>query len=130
MSRASGNGKRAQPEAVVTLRAEICANLNRFFDESGATKADLARAVNVTPAAVKKWLTGESSIDPDNIKPVCDFLGVPIHALLGEESSYTEVSAEGRRVLGLLESLDARGRAKFIEYGEDLVATGKHVPVA
>ncbi len=128
MSQMNEIGKHAQPETMESLKAEICSNLNRFFEEAGVTKSDLARAVNVTPAAVTKWLSGESSIAPDNIKPVCDFLGVPVHALLGEESSFTEVSSEGRKILELLEQLDAKGQAKLVEYAEDLVATGKHVP--
>jgi len=124
----SKSGQLASPDAVVELRAVIRENLNKFVDEAGVSQSELARAVGVTPRSVSKWLTGESGIDPDHIKPVCDFLGIPMHALLGEESSYTEISKDGRRAIELLDRLDATGRAKALSYMEDLVATGKYSP--
>lgn len=126
MKRGTVTGEGAATGEVASLRDVICANLNRFVDEAGASRSDIARAVGVTPAAVAKWLSGDSNIGPDNIKPVCDFLGVPIHALLGEESTYTEVSGQGRKALALLSELGEEGQSKALAYLEDLVATGKY----
>ena len=112
--------------AVEALRGVICNNLNRFVDEAGITRNELAKAVGVTHRSVSKWLSGETCIDVDHIKPVCDYLGVPMHALLGEKSSYTETTLESRELLGLFCRLDEIGRAKVVGYLEDLIASGKY----
>ena len=122
-------GAEHRPKAgdeITALRSVICDNLNRFVDERDVTVGELAAAGGVTRRAAVKWLSGESCIDVNHIKVVCDFLEVPVHALLGEESSYTEVSLAARSALELFESLDETGQAKVIGYMEDLAASGRY----
>ena len=121
-----GKSRESANNAVEALRGVICSNLNRFVDEAGITRNELAKAVGVTHRSVSKWLSGETCIDVDHIKPVCDYLGVPMHALLGEKSSYTETTLEGRGLLELFYGLDEVGRAKAVGYLEDLTASGKY----
>lgn len=118
------NGKPRGNGTVEALREVIYANLNKYVKEAGATKGELASAAGVSVRAVNKWLSGESCVDVDHIKPVCDFLGVPMHAMLGEPTAYAEVGPYGRRLLDVLATLDERGSRKLVEYAEDIAASG------
>ena len=120
-----GHNANANDE-VAALRSVIRENLNRFVDERGVTPGELAKAAGVSRRAAVKWLSGESGIDVNRIKSVCDFLEVPVHSLLGEESSYTEVRLESRKALEMFESLDDAGQAKVVDYMGDLAASGRY----
>lgn len=57
----------------------------------GLSKAGLARVMNVDPAAVARWESGEANPTADKLPKLADLFGCSIDALYGRDSSAAAV---------------------------------------
>lgn len=110
----------------MSLKDEIRGNLAKYMNLAGVTKSGLAHAVGINPSAVGRWLSGDSSIDIDNVPAVCKCLGITMAALLGEDDGARVPGRAEREMLEKFGSLDVQGKAKAIGYVDDLIASGRY----
>lgn len=61
----------------------LAGNIVKFRKERGLTQAQLAEALNMTPAAVSKWETGAAIPDLDTLIALADYFRLPMDDLLG-----------------------------------------------
>ena len=61
----------------------LAGNIVKFRKERGLTQAQLAEALNMTPAAVSKWETGAALPDLDTLIALADYFRLPMDDLLG-----------------------------------------------
>lgn len=61
----------------------LAGNIANFRKDRGLTQAQLAEALNMTPAAVSKWETGAAVPDLDTLIALADYFRVPMDDLLG-----------------------------------------------
>ena len=61
----------------------LAGNITNFRKERGLTQAQLAEALNMTPAAVSKWETGGAVPDLDTLIALADYFRLPMDDLLG-----------------------------------------------
>lgn len=62
---------------------KLAENIATFRKNRGLTQAQLAEALNMTPAAVSKWETGAALPDLDTLIALADFFHLPMDDLLG-----------------------------------------------
>lgn len=73
--------KSQPPSATVRLADNVRAEMAR----QRLTQFDLARALNLSQAAVSRRLSGLTPFDVNEVQAVGDLLGLPATVLLGEE---------------------------------------------
>lgn len=61
----------------------LAGNIANFRKDRGLTQAQLAEALNMTPAAVSKWETGAAVPDLDTLIALADYFRVSMDDLLG-----------------------------------------------
>lgn len=61
----------------------LAENITEFRKKRGLTQAQLAEALNMTPAAVSKWETGAALPDLNTLIALADFFRLPMDDLLG-----------------------------------------------
>lgn len=65
---------------------EMVERLNRKFRESGcSTQGEFAERLGVSRQTLGHWLNGERAPDADNLKDICDTMGVTVDWLLGKD---------------------------------------------
>ena len=110
----------------MSLKDEIRGNLAKYMNLADVSKSGLARHVGINPSAVGRWLSGESSIDIDNVPAVCECLGITMAMLLGEDAGAHVPGKTEREMAEKFGFLDAQGKAKAISYVDDLLASGRY----
>ncbi len=63
---------------------------SRLFDlltQKGLKQADLAKHLNVSQNVVTNWKQRGNNPPAEYIIPICDFLGISVHVLLGTSSN-------------------------------------------
>lgn len=62
---------------------KLAENIATFRKKRDLTQAQLAEALNMTPAAVSKWETGAAVPDLDTLIALADYFRIPMDDLLG-----------------------------------------------
>lgn len=70
---------------------KLAENIVTFRKNRGLTQAQLAEALNMTPAAVSKWETGAAVPDLDTLIALADYFRVPMDDLLGRTLEMPQV---------------------------------------
>lgn len=70
----------------MTTREHIKMTLNKVMDEKCIQGSDLAKALGVSGASVRRWRIGDCVPDVDLIPKLCSCLGVTINELTGMPS--------------------------------------------
>lgn len=78
----------------------FCENFNRLVDESGVSRADIARALDVSNGAITTWLSGTRMPRLNIIGKIADFFHVSRDALIAQN-----MDVQSRDVHDLLEDL-------------------------
>ena len=99
-------------------------NLARLMKESGTKNVELARAVNVSKAAVTNWLNGSNSIDMDLVPRICAFFGVTVDEFLSVGKSASSLSAEEQRLIDCYRRMKPRFRRDLMTLAESMADGG------
>ena len=104
------------------LRAERLARVNDAIQGSGYNQTEIARAMDVSKAAVSRWMTGASCPTRDKIVALEKLLGLPARSLVngttGAPSKSVFVKILQKNWLGVFLSLKnlSRGFAPTLRY--------------
>ena len=60
------------------MKKNIAANITYYREKAGKTKAEVAKALNVSQASVSHWESGTNSIDINRLFELCNVLGCDI----------------------------------------------------
>ena len=80
------------------LRAERLARVNDAIQGSGYNQTEIARAMDVSKAAVSRWMTGASCPTRDKIVALEKLLGLPARSLVNGTTGAPSKSEEELRL--------------------------------
>ena len=86
------------------LRAERLARVNDAIQGSGYNQTEIARAMDVSKAAVSRWMTGASCPTRDKIVALEKLLGLPARSLVNGTTGAPSKSEEELTVEPLIPS--------------------------
>lgn len=107
--------------------------------KKGYTQEELAAKVGVQKSAIAKWENGRvSEIKRSNLKALAVALELNPNTLLSPSAEdmlslssssapELELTEQEARLVGICRSLNEEGRERLVEYGDDLVASGKYI---
>lgn len=85
--------------------------IKELRQKNGLKQSDLAKAINITRAAVGHYETGYRSLDVETIHKLCDIFGCTADYLLGRsEQPAPDLSDEEWRVIAALREADEDAR--------------------
>lgn len=97
----------------------------------GITQSDVCRSLagmgfSLTAAGLSRWESGASTPNPYQLLALCELYGIsdPTSALLGRPGATKSTTSLPR-----IRRLNAEGLRKLRDYEEDLVASGRYLPV-
>lgn len=95
-------------------------NIRKLRKEKGMLQKDLAKALNVTKAAVSSWEINRTSPDDDMKKAIADFFGVSILKLYEYDDSQ-DLSTDEAELIDMFRRLNPVGQSRLTQYAEDLL---------
>ena len=106
------------------LRAERLARVNDAIQGSGYNQTEIARAMDVSKAAVSRWMTGASCPTRDKIVALEKLLGLPARSLVNgttgaPSKSEEELTVARRRGAAVGPAVEIRDRVVRSETGLD-----------
>ena len=86
---------------------------------------------------IQKWESGVSEPSVSTLKIIADLFSVSMDQMINDDlSAFSQASSSApelelteqeERLLGICRSLNEEGRERLVEYGDDLVASGKYI---
>lgn len=106
----------------------------KYLRESiGMTQSELAKRINSTKQNIYKYECGiVTNIPSDKIEEIATILGTTPQYLMGWAEKYDTsnqsivLSDEENRLLDSFRKLNHEGQEKLLDYGNDLIETGKY----
>ena len=71
------------------IKPIIAKNLAYFRKENGLTQAQLAEMLNYSDKAISRWELGDTLPDINVLCRICEFYGIDMNTLTGEDVEYT-----------------------------------------
>ena len=88
-------------------------NITKYREKKNMSKAELARACNVSKPTVSNWENGRNSLDVDMLFVVAEILDVSVDTLADRmPADFTDAE---RRYMKMFRSLDDRGKNSVLE---------------
>lgn len=100
----------------MTTRKQFQIRFSKFFEDTGCTQEELAKAVGKSRSTVSCWLLGKSFPRADVLESLAAFLHVSVPDLIGYDTRDQETV-----LLDLFREMNNEGKAKLIERAEELV---------
>lgn len=94
-------------------------NIQRYLDEKGMTRKELAEALGFPYSSVTDWINGKTYPRIDKIEMMANFFGIQKSDLVEQKAE--EISQEDRKLLASFHALNDTGRRKAAEYITDLL---------
>lgn len=108
-------------------------NLNKFLSLKNKTQRDVAEAINVSPQTFNTWCQGKAIPRMGKIQALADYFGVNKSDLVedkpqqNDSSSSSQFTPPMKKVINIMQELNEEGQDKLLEYGDDLLASGKYI---
>lgn len=106
------------------IREMLRVNLKERIKKSKYNQKELAIELGVKPSAVSYWINGKNSPDIEMIAKICDLLNIRFSDLITYPPCENDIKKA--QLLDNYQSLNDVGKAKLIEYSDDLVTSGKY----
>lgn len=106
------------------IREMLRVNLKDRIKKSKYNQKELASELGVKPSAVSYWINGNNSPDIEMIAKICDLLNIRFSDLITYPPC--EIDNKKAQLLENYQCLNDVGKAKLIEYSDDLVSSGKY----
>lgn len=109
------------------------AKIKQLRESLDMTQEDLGKLLGVKKAAINKYETGTVvNLKRSTIENLCNIFNVTPQYLLSDSdlsqpSSSMQLTEQEERLLGICRSLNDEGCERLVEYGDDLVASGKYI---
>lgn len=119
-----------------TIIMDTGAKIKQLRESLDMTQEDLGKLLGVKKAAINKYETGTVvNLKRSTIENLCNIFNVTPQYLLSDSdlsqpsssASELELTEQEERLLGICRSLNEEGRDRLVEYGDDLVASGKYI---
>lgn len=113
-------------------------NLRYLRKQRGISQDALADKLGYKSfTTIQKWESGVSEPSVSTLKIIANIFGVSMDQMINEDLSdlsqpsssapAPELTEQEARLLGICRSLNEEGRERLVEYGDDLVASGKYI---
>lgn len=106
------------------IREMLRDNLKYYLSKSNYKQNVFAELVGVKPAAVSQWLNGKNSPDIETIAKICDVLKINFSDLISYPETVKDIKQS--KLMGNYQKLNDIGKAKLIEYSNDLINSGNY----
>ncbi|MEG2001246.1 MAG: helix-turn-helix transcriptional regulator [Evtepia sp.] len=114
-------------------KEEIGSILKKLRLESGKTQKQVAEILGRTQQIVGHWETGYAQPDANTLFVLCGIYDVSVDKAFGfkveNDNSDSVKSEEETQLLKNYRLLNNDGRGKLIDYSNDLIHTGRYVPL-
>ena len=111
---------------MTNVRENIAKALAYYIERSEYKQADIARILGITKQSVSNWLKGTTAPDINTFAKLCDMLGVDPKDMFYFGAPDTLEKNSTKQMLYYFEALNEEGKAKVLEYADDLVQSGKY----
>ncbi len=110
-------------------------NLRYLRKQRGISQDALADKLGYKSfTTIQKWESGVSEPSVSTLKIIANIFGVSMDQMINEDlsdlsqpSSSMQLTEQEERLVGICRSLNEEGRERLVEYGDDLVASGKYI---
>ena len=110
-------------------------NLRYLRKQRGISQDALADKLGYKSfTTIQKWESGVSEPSVSKLKIIANIFGVSMDQMINEDlsdlsqpSSSMQLTEQEERLVGICRSLNEEGRERLVEYGDDLVASGKYI---
>ena len=99
-------------------------NIQRYLDEKGITRKELAEALGFPYSSVTDWINGKTYPRIDKIEMMANFFGIQKSDLV--EKNNEEINQRDRLLLSSFHALNEIGRKKVTDYIADLLENPKY----
>ena len=112
------------------------AKIKQLRESLDMTQEELGKLLGVKKAAINKYETGTVvNLKRSTIENLCNIFNVTPQYLLSDSdlspssssAPELELTEQEERLLGICRSLNEEGRVRLVEYGDDLVASGRYI---
>ena len=110
-------------------------NLRYLRKQRGISQDALADKLGYKSfTTIQKWESGVSEPSVSTLKIIANIFGVSMDQMINEDlsdlsqpSSSMQLTEQEERLLGICRYLNDEGCERLVEYGDDLVASGKYI---
>lgn len=108
---------------------EIGIRIKQRRKELGYTAEQVADLLGVAPSTVYRYENGEiANMGISSMKKLADVLHLAVSDILGmSEDPSQSLMMHEERLLAIYRQLNAEGQDKLLDYGKDLVNTGRYI---
>ena len=115
---------------------EFSSNLRYLRKERGMSQDELADKLGYKSfTTIQKWESGVSEPSVSTLKVIANIFGVSMDQMINQNLSAPssspadplQLTEQEERLLGICRSLNDEGCERLVEYGDDLVASGKYI---
>lgn len=112
------------------------AKIKQLRESLDMTQEELGKLLGVKKAAINKYETGTVvNLKRSTIENLCNIFNVTPQYLLSDSdlspssssAPELELTEQEERLICICRSLNEEGRERLVEYGDDLVASGKYI---
>lgn len=111
----------------------VAKNLSHMLKLRGMTQFELASRMNVSTATISNWCNGVKLPRMDKIDKICAILQINRSDLIEDKPTDDSSSASSqlipsvKKIIDIMQELNEEGQDKLLEYGDDLLASGKYI---
>lgn len=111
----------------------VAKNLSHMLKVRGMTQLELATRMEVSTATVSNWCNGVKLPRMDKIDRICSILNINRSDLIEDKpeqdvsSAFSQLTPPVQKIIDIMQELNEEGQDKLLEYGDDLLASGKYI---
>lgn len=108
-------------------------NLNKYMNLNGKNQIDLINDLGLNKSAVSTWCNGTRLPRMDKVQLLANYFGINRSDLIedkpadGSSSALSQLTPPMNKVINIMQELNEEGQDKLLEYGDDLLASGKYI---
>lgn len=111
--------------------AAMQTQLKQIREAAGKTQEEVAFDLNIELGTYQNWEQGRRDLNGKKLIMLATYFGVTTDTILGTEYAQeikdTSIDSQAAELLRLYAMLDKTGRAKLVDYADDLVTSGKYI---
>lgn len=111
----------------------VAKNLSHMLKVRGMTQLELAARMEVSTATVSNWCNGVKLPRMDKIDRICSILNINRSDLIEDKpqqdtsSAFSQLTPSVQKIIDIMQELNEEGQDRLLEYGDDLLASGKYI---
>lgn len=108
-------------------------NLNKFLSMGNKSQREVAEAINVSPQTFNTWCQGKAIPRMGKIQALADYFKINKSDLVDDKpeqdvsSAFSQLTPPVQKIIDIMQELNEEGQDKLLEYGDDLLASGKYI---